>query len=501
MTCGPSEIALSYRYAVRWCSSSCIPLISHANTRCPGCREAAAPQTATRPRRNCAPSHSEDCARLEFTQRPSSTTGSSTLLILSEFDIQFRLPAPAAMVALLHLHPSLEPRLRSGNELVIEALDNPFDHSPGSTDYTKSTVPSREYLDAFGNRCARFVAPAGYLWLSGSNIIDADAERRSPASPARGRPPSTTCRRRCCSSSCPAATARSTSSARIAQDLFGHYARAGNAPSPSATGCTTRSPSTTTPPAPPRPPWTCSPSASACAATSSTSPSRSTRCQNIPARYVTGYIGDIRRPFSGPGDFSAWYQVFLDGQWIDLDARHNYRRLGRILMATGRDAADVAITTSFGAAPLTHFSVDSNEVDAKGEQGSAAALQRRPGRLARARGNRTEHAHPEQSQPVQPHADAVGNLVAKPAAEVESQSSARSSAAAGPTRDWPRTWFTASHKNRPASLEAPEKSRSACSLYARWSSTRSSPVDAERLVCQTMQACHVASWSLPSALD
>ena len=44
------------------------------------------------------------------------------------------------------------------------------------------------------------------------------------------------------------------------------------------------------------------------------------RCQNIPARYVTGYIGDIRMPYSGPGDFSAWYQVFLDGQWIDLDA-------------------------------------------------------------------------------------------------------------------------------------------------------------------------------------
>ena len=59
------------------------------------------------------------------------------------------------------------------------------------------------------------------------------------------------------------------------------------------------------------------------------------RCQNIPARYVTGYIGDIRMPYSGPGDFSAWYQVFLDGQWMDLDARHNYPRLGRILVATG----------------------------------------------------------------------------------------------------------------------------------------------------------------------
>ena len=90
------------------------------------------------------------------------------------------------------------------------------------------------------------------------------------------------------------------------------------------------------------------------------------RCMNIPARYVTGYIGDIRMPYSGPGDFSAWYQVFLDGKWMDLDARHNYPRLGRVLMATGRDAADVAMTTSFGAAPLTYFYVESNEVDAAG---------------------------------------------------------------------------------------------------------------------------------------
>ncbi len=63
----------------------------------------------------------------------------------------------------------------------------------------------------------------------------------------------------------------------------------------------------------------------------------------IPARYVTGYIGDIRVPFSGPGDFSAWYQIWLDGRWWDMDARHSYPRMGRILMATGRDAADVAI--------------------------------------------------------------------------------------------------------------------------------------------------------------
>ncbi len=86
------------------------------------------------------------------------------------------------------------------------------------------------------------------------------------------------------------------------------------------------------------------------------------RCQNIPARYVTGYLGDIRWPYSGAGDFSAWYEVWLEGRWWTMDARHTEARAGRVLMATGRDAADVAITTSFGDARLTAFYVESNEV-------------------------------------------------------------------------------------------------------------------------------------------
>ena len=91
-----------------------------------------------------------------------------------------------------------------------------------------------------------------------------------------------------------------------------------------------------------------------------------TRAMNIPARYVTGYLGDIRRPNSGEGDFSAWYEVFLDGKWVTMDARHNDHRMGRVLMAAGRDATDVAITTSFGTANLVRFYVNSFEVDGAG---------------------------------------------------------------------------------------------------------------------------------------
>jgi transglutaminase-like putative cysteine protease len=82
------------------------------------------------------------------------------------------------------------------------------------------------------------------------------------------------------------------------------------------------------------------------------------RCMNIPARYCTGYLGDIGVPADpAPMDFSAWFEIYMGGRWWTLDARHNQPRIGRILIARGRDAADVAIATSFGAATLTEFKV------------------------------------------------------------------------------------------------------------------------------------------------
>ena len=87
------------------------------------------------------------------------------------------------------------------------------------------------------------------------------------------------------------------------------------------------------------------------------------RCMNIPARYCTGYLGDIGVPPSpSPMDFSAWFDVYLGGEWRTLDARHNKPRIGRILMARGRDATDVAITTTFGACTLQRFDVVTDEV-------------------------------------------------------------------------------------------------------------------------------------------
>jgi transglutaminase-like putative cysteine protease len=87
------------------------------------------------------------------------------------------------------------------------------------------------------------------------------------------------------------------------------------------------------------------------------------RCMNIPARYCTGYLGDIGVPKDlAPMDFSAWFEVFLDGRWFTFDARHNVPRIGRVVIARGRDAADVAISTHFGNAKLTRFNVVTEEV-------------------------------------------------------------------------------------------------------------------------------------------
>jgi transglutaminase-like putative cysteine protease len=87
------------------------------------------------------------------------------------------------------------------------------------------------------------------------------------------------------------------------------------------------------------------------------------RCMNIPARYCTGYLGDIGvPPVDAPMDFSAWFEAYLDGRWHTVDARHNKRRVGRILMARGRDATDVAISTAFGAPQLVQFDVSTYEV-------------------------------------------------------------------------------------------------------------------------------------------
>lgn len=86
------------------------------------------------------------------------------------------------------------------------------------------------------------------------------------------------------------------------------------------------------------------------------------RAMNIPARYATGYLGDINVPADpAPMDFSAWFEAYLEGGWYAFDARHNRPRTGRVVMARGRDATDVPLIHSFGPHRLTHFEVWTHE--------------------------------------------------------------------------------------------------------------------------------------------
>jgi transglutaminase-like putative cysteine protease len=92
------------------------------------------------------------------------------------------------------------------------------------------------------------------------------------------------------------------------------------------------------------------------------------RCMNIPARYANGYLGDIGVPADpAPMDFNAWFEVYLGGRWHTFDARHNAPRIGRLLVSRGRDAADTSLMHSFGQHTLASFRVWTDETAAPAE--------------------------------------------------------------------------------------------------------------------------------------
>lgn len=277
--------------------------------------------------------------------------------LLSEFDIQFQLPAPTAIVAMLHHHPSLDRFGVAPERIQIE-------HVNAST---TTTLSPNLYTDCFGNRCLRFAAPEGGLRLSGESLLEMAAEPDPIAIYATQAQiedlPANVLQFLLASRYC-----QVDQLSAVAGDLFSftspgwaravyirdwvHHHIAFNykmaRPTKTALDVFTER-------------------VGVCRDFQHLAITF-TRAMNIPARYATGYLGDIRHHFSGPGDFSAWYEVFLDGRWWTMDARHNNHRIGRVLMATGRDATDVAITTSFGVANLTHFYVESNEIDEQGNK-------------------------------------------------------------------------------------------------------------------------------------
>ena len=263
------------------------------------------------------------------------------------YDIAFETPREVAMVAMLHVHPSRIPDL-----LEPDTLE------------TNAGVVKDEYVDSFGNRCTRLVAPQGELRLSATTLIEdsglPDAAGTYAVEHPVGELPTDTLQFLLASRYCEVDLL-----SPIAHDLFGGIA-----------------------PGWPRVQAICGwvnwkvefgyPYARPTKTALEVFTERRGVCRdfqhlaitfcramNIPARYATGYLGDIGVPPSDtPMDFSAWFEVYLGDRWWTMDARHNHPRIGRVLMATGRDASDVALTTAFGSATLKKFFVVSDEVNA-----------------------------------------------------------------------------------------------------------------------------------------
>jgi transglutaminase-like putative cysteine protease len=266
------------------------------------------------------------------------------MLIRLGYDIQFDLPAPVPMVAMLHVHPSRTADLRAPDELQLTPA-----------------APVNLYRDSFGNICSRFVADAGQLRLFNSTLIEDSGEPDLVNPAARQLPvqdlPSEVLRYLLASRYCE--VDRLVNTAGI---LFGAtqpgwsrvQAICDWVHSNITFGYNFASPTKTAQDVFADRRGVCRDfqhlAITFC------------RCMNIPARYAAGYLGDIGVPLTPPMDFSAWFEAYLEDRWWVFDARNNSPRIGRVLMATGRDAADVAITTSFGTAWLKSFTVVTEEV-------------------------------------------------------------------------------------------------------------------------------------------
>jgi transglutaminase-like putative cysteine protease len=272
------------------------------------------------------------------------------MLIKVGFDIEFELRGPTPMVLMLFVHPSRRQDLRGPEELQVTP-----------------DVPISYYDDLFGNRCARCVAPAGNIRFQLEAIVEDSGEpdRQShdavqhriedlPDETLAFLMPSRYCEVDKLSdiawqlfSQTPPGWARVKAICTWVHEhiTFGyHFAH----PSKSAFDVYSEG-------------------KGVCRDFSHLALTFC-RCMNIPARYVTGYMGDFGVPVVLPMDFSGWFEVYLGDRWHTFDARHNVPRIGRILMAAGRDAADVALTTNFGSATLKKFFVISEEATAAKQQ-------------------------------------------------------------------------------------------------------------------------------------
>ena len=267
------------------------------------------------------------------------------MLIRLGYDIRFTIAQPVPIVSLLSVHPSRRHDLQGPDHVTVD---------PG--------IEATEYVDAFGNICTRLVAQPGTLRLTNSVVVQ-DSGRPDPiGADAREVP----------IEELPAETLRFLMASRfcevdllspVAVELFGAAPRGWGRV---AAICEWVNSKVTFSYPHARPTRTAldvfTERIGVCRDFQHLAVTFC-RCLNIPARYATGYLGDIGVVVPpAPMDFSAWFEVYLENRWWTCDARHNVPRIGRVLIATGMDATDVAITTSFGSARLAHFEVVTDEI-------------------------------------------------------------------------------------------------------------------------------------------
>src|SRR5215813_172088 len=260
------------------------------------------------------------------------------------YEFVYECPRPTPMLLMLSVHPSRTSDLVVPDEL---ATDPP--------------IPISSYCDGFGNRCSRIVAPTGQLRLSANGIV---ADTGEPDVVARGA------RQRVVEDLpddalvflLPSRYCETDQLSDIAWSLFGKTPLGWDRVQAICDyvhehisfgyehACATRSA------------WQAHRDHAGVCRDFAHLAIAFCRCLNIPARYCTGYLGDIGvPPDPAPMDFSAWFEAFVGGRWHTFDARHNVPRIGRVLIARGRDAADCAISTTFGPNVLSSFQVTTKE--------------------------------------------------------------------------------------------------------------------------------------------
>ena len=267
------------------------------------------------------------------------------MLIRAGYDIRFEAEYETPMLAMLSIHPSRNKDLATPHRVIADP-----------------DVPMYDYFDAYGNTCTRLTVPPGGLSLSADFTI-ADDGLVDPTPPWGPQHPVEEVPDEALGYLLGSRYCETDRLMATAWGLFGHL-RDGRE---RVTAITTWVHNHVTfgyeHARPDKTAWNTYQEQTGVCRDFAHLAITLCRCMNIPARYCTGYMGDIGvPPQDAPMDFSAWFEVYLGGEWYVFDARHNRPRIGRILMALGRDATDTALTTAFGPATLVNFMVVTEEV-------------------------------------------------------------------------------------------------------------------------------------------